>query len=169
MGSAAVPSGSPMSGFDSLTKDSKAQDYWLRRFVAFVVDAIIVFVVFYVLVTIIAISATVPLLFAGVGYGGFVVLLFGTLAILSGVVFILYFTVLEASRGSTIGKGMFGLKVKSKTGSNPTLAEAFIRNLSKIYWLLLLLDIIVGLALTKGYLQKYTDTLVGTTVVSTKS
>lgn len=171
--STTAPSGTPStattSGFESLTKDSKAQDYWLRRFVAFVIDAIIVFVVFYVLVTIIALSAAVPLLFSGVGYGGFVVLLFGTLAILGGVIFILYFTVLEASRGATIGKGMFGLKVKSKTGSNPTLAEAFIRNLSKIYWLLLLLDIVVGLAISKGYQQKYSDTLVGTTVVSTRT
>ena len=136
---------------------------------AFVVDAIIVFVVFYILITIIALSVTVPFLFAGAGFGGIVVLAFGALAILGGVVFILYFTVLEASSGATIGKRTFGLKVTSKMGSNPTLAEAFIRNLSKIYWLLLLLDVIVGLALTKGYQQKYSDQLVGTTVVSTRS
>jgi uncharacterized RDD family membrane protein YckC len=156
-----------MSGFESLTKDSKAQDYWLKRFVAFVIDAIIVFVVFYVLITLVVLTATFPFVFAG-GFAP-VVFIFGTLAILGGVIFILYFTVLEASRGSTIGKGMFGLKVRSKTGSNPTLVEAFIRNLSKIYWLLLLLDIVVGLAISKGYQQKYSDTLVGTTVVSTRS
>jgi uncharacterized RDD family membrane protein YckC len=68
-----------------------------------------------------------------------------------------------------IGKRAFGLKVVSKTSSNPTLAEAFIRNLSKIYWLLLLMDAIVGLALAKNYEQKYSDQFVGARVVSTKS
>jgi uncharacterized RDD family membrane protein YckC len=167
MGSTIGPSAAPMSGFESVTKDSKAQDYWVRRFVAFVIDAILVFVVFYILITIVVFTATFPFLFAG-AFAPFA-LVFGTLAILGGVVFILYFTILEASRGATIGKGMFGLKVRSKTGSNPTLGEAFIRNLSKIYWLLLLLDIVVGLAISKGYQQKYSDTLVGTTVVSTRT
>jgi uncharacterized RDD family membrane protein YckC len=165
--SSAAPVATPLSGFDVLTKDSKAQDYWLRRFVAFIIDAVIVFVVFFVLITIIALAVTVPLLFAG-GFAPFG-FIFGTLAILGGVVFILYFTVLEASSGATIGKRAFGLKVVSKTGSNPTLTEAFVRNLSKIYWLLVLLDVIVGLALAKNYEQKYSDQFVGTRVVSTKT
>ncbi len=166
-GSTVGPSAAPMSGFESLTKDSKVQDYWLRRFLAFVIDAIIVFVVVFVLITIVAVTVTFPFLFLG-GFAPFA-LIFGTFAILGGVIFILYFTILEASRGATIGKGIFGLKVKSKTGSNPTLAEAFIRNLSKIYWLLLLLDVVVGLAISKGYQQKYSDHFVGTTVISTRT
>ena len=156
-----------MSGIDALTKDSRALDYWVKRFVAFVIDAIIVFVVFYLLVAILAVAVTIPLLFTG-GLAPFG-LIFGTLAILGGVVFILYFTILEASSGATFGKRAFSLKVVSKTGSNPTLAEAFIRNLSKIYWLILLLDVIVGLAVAKNYQQKYSDQLAGTRVVLTKS
>ena len=52
----------------------------------------------------------------------------------------------------------------SKTGGNPSFGEAFVRNISKIYWLLRLLAVIVGLAITKGYKQKYSDHLMGTTV-----
>jgi hypothetical protein len=55
--------------------------------------------------------------------------------------------------------------VVSKKGSNPTFGEAFIRSISKIYLLLLLLDVIVGLAITKDYHEKYSDRLAGTKVV----
>ncbi|MGD0477937.1 MAG: hypothetical protein ABSB29_07210 [Nitrososphaerales archaeon] len=47
--------------------------------------------------------------------------------------------------------------------------EALVRNVSKLYWLLLILDIIVGLAVSKGYTQKYTDKLMGTSVVDAQA
>jgi hypothetical protein len=40
-----------------------------------------------------------------------------------------------------------------------------VRNISKVYWLLLLLDVVVGLATPKQYTQKFSDKLVGTSVV----
>ena len=148
----------PASGFETLTKDQKAQEYWLWRLVAFVIDAIIVYFVLAVLTALIAL----PALLGGVGFFGAV---FGGLAFLWGIVFVLYFAVLESTRGASIGKGFFHLKVVSKTGSNPTLGEAFVRNISKIYWLLLLLDVIIGLAISKDYQEKYSDHLMGTKVV----
>ena len=148
----------PVSGLDTLTKDQKAQEYWLLRTVAFVVDAIIVYIVLAVVTAIIAIPA---LLSRGFGFIGVV---FGGIALLWGIVFVLYFSVFESSSGSSIGKKVFKLKVVSKTGSNPTFGEALIRNISKIYWLLLLLDIIVGLATSKEYQEKYSDRLMGTKV-----
>jgi uncharacterized RDD family membrane protein YckC len=53
-------------------------------------------------------------------------------------------------------------------GNKVTLDKSFIRNISKIYWLLLLLDWIVALV-TPGAdrRQKYTDRIAGTTVVQT--
>jgi len=43
---------------------------------------------------------------------------------------------------------------------------AFIRNISKIFWPLYLLDVIVGLATPGEPTQKYTDRIAGTIVVS---
>jgi uncharacterized RDD family membrane protein YckC len=61
---------------------------------------------------------------------------------------------------------MLGLKVVSKATTKPNFAEAFIRSLSKIYWILLLLDVIIGLAISRGYQQKLSDYYMGTTVTS---
>jgi len=160
--SATTGSSAPLSGIDSLMKGSKAQEYWLWRLVAFIIDVVIIAVV----LTIIAIAVTVPFFLSGgaVAFTGF---FFGGFAFLSGIILILYFPVMESSSGASIGKHAMHLKVVSKTGSNPTFVEAFVRNISKIYWLLLLLDVIVGLAVTKGYQQKYTDSLMGTSVIRT--
>jgi len=149
----------PMSGIDALTRDSKAQQYWVERLVAYIIDAIIVFVVLAVITALIAI----PALFTGGAtlFGA----IFGGLAFLWGIIFVLYFTFMESSGGASIGKRAFHLKVVSKTGGNPNFAEAFVRNISKIYWLLLLLDVIIGLALSKGYQEKYSDHIMGTKVV----
>jgi uncharacterized RDD family membrane protein YckC len=158
-GAAPMSSSAPTSGFDTLTKDSTAQSYWIERLVAYFIDAVIVFVILGILLALVAVS----FFFAG-GFGAFG-LFFGTFALLGGIIFVLYFTVTESSSGASIGKRLFHLKVQSKTGANPTFSEAFIRNISKIYWLLLLLDVIIGLATSKGYQQKWTDEYVGTKVV----
>ena len=149
----------PVSGIDTLTKDQKAQEYWIWRLVAYIVDAIIVFIVLGVITAIVAI----PAFFTGGAalFGAF----FGGVAFLWGIIFVLYFTVMESSGGASIGKRAFHLKVVSKSDANPTFGEAFVRNISKIYWLLILLDVIVGLAFSKGYQEKYSDHLMGTRVV----
>ncbi len=148
----------PLSGFDTLTKDQKAQEYWIQRLIAFFVDAVIVYVVLAVITVLIAL----PGLFSG--GAAFFGVLFGGVAVLWGIIFVLYFAVMESSSGASLGKKFFHLKVVSKSNTNPNLAEAFVRNLSKIYWILLLLDVIVGLAVSKGYQQKYSDHFMGTTV-----
>jgi uncharacterized RDD family membrane protein YckC len=90
---------------------------------------------------------------------------FGAFSALWDLILVFYFATAESTSGASISKRVFNLRVVSKTGSTPTLADAFVRNLSKIYWLLLLLDIIVGLVVSKNYQQKYSDQFVGTTVV----
>jgi uncharacterized RDD family membrane protein YckC len=152
----------PLSGIDSLTKDQKAQGYWVNRFIAFIVDALIVFIPLAI------ITFAVAIFVAFGGLSPFALFLGGAVSILWSLLFVLYFTVTESMWGESFGKRFFHLKVVSKTNANPTIAEAFIRNLSKIYWLLLLLDVIVGLALSKGYQQKYSDQFMGTKVISTQ-
>jgi len=151
-------SSAPVSGFDMLIKDQTAQEYWVQRLVGFIIDAVIVYLVLAVLTALVALPA---LFTSGVS---FFAVVFGGIAFLWGIIFVLYFTVAEATYGASIGKHVFRLKVVSKTGSKPNFAEAFIRNLSKVYWLLLLLDVVIGLAVSKGYQQKYSDYFMGTTV-----
>ena len=154
-------SSAPVSGFETLTKDQKAQEYWVERLVAIIIDFIIVYVVLGIITVLISIPA---FLTGGLGVFGAVI---GGLALLWGLVFVLYNAAMETSSGASIGKRIFHLKVTSKTGGNPTFGESFVRNISKIYWLLLLLDVVVGLAITKDYHQKYSDHFMGTTVVRT--
>jgi uncharacterized RDD family membrane protein YckC len=153
----------PRSGFDSLFKDSMAQEYWAKRLFAFVIDAVIVYVVVFILFVILAAIVSIPFAIAGVASP--FNLVFGRFPLIGGIVFVLYFTVAESSNGTSIGKSVFGLRVRTRAGSTPTLGEAFVRNLSKIWWPLLLLDVIIGLALSKSYQQKYADFFMGTSVV----
>ncbi len=158
-----APSGTaapPMSGVDALMKESQAQQYWVKRLIALIVDGIIIGIVALIIW---GLAAGSFFLFGG-GFGFFGAF-FGVFALVLGILLILYFPLMETSSGATLGKKVLGLKVVSKTGSNPTFVEAFVRNVSKIYWLLLLLDVIVGLAITKGYQQKYSDHIMGTSVV----
>jgi uncharacterized RDD family membrane protein YckC len=57
-----------------------------------------------------------------------------------------------------------GLTVTTDNGLRPTLGASFLRNLSKINWVLLLLDVVVGLSLETGYLKKFSDRFLGTRV-----
>jgi uncharacterized RDD family membrane protein YckC len=158
--SGATPAAEPISGVDAVIKESKAQEYWIRRLVALIIDGIIIGVV----VTVIFVFAASSAFLFGGGFGVFGAI-FGAFAVVVGILLIFYFPLMESTSGATIGKKALGLRVVSKTGGNPTFVEAFIRNVSKIYWILLLLDVIVGLATSKGYQQKYSDRLAGTSVV----
>jgi uncharacterized RDD family membrane protein YckC len=140
-------------------------NHWLSRFLAFVIDSIIIGIVAYVIYYFVILS----LLWSGgwwfwFGWGFYLVLFF-----LMGILELLYFAVMEASYGATLGKKVFGLQVQMVNGSKVTFDKAFIRNVSKIFGLFLLLDWILGIV-TSGpdQRQKYTDRIAGTTVVSVK-
>jgi uncharacterized RDD family membrane protein YckC len=160
VGQASGPTGASVSGVDALIKEPGAQNYWIRRFFAFVVDAIIVGIV----LVVVAVAIAIPT-FVFSGTAGVVSLFAGVFSIAAGVILFLYFIVAEVTNGATFGKHVFHLKVVGPNGRNPTALQSVVRNISKIYWLLLLLDVIVGLATSKQYTQKYSDKLVGTSVV----
>jgi uncharacterized RDD family membrane protein YckC len=138
-------------------------NHWLIRLVAFIIDSIIIGIV----ASIIYFIAILAVLSSG-GYWflwGPVLLL----GLLVGILELLYFIFMDASYGATLGKRILGLHVQMVNGSEVTFDKAFIRNISKIFWLLLLIDWIIGVA-TPGpdQRQKYTDRIAGTTVVSVK-
>ena len=158
------PASIPISGIDAVIKESSVQTYWIKRVVAFVIDAVMV----YVVLGIIAVLLAIPYLLVS-GPGVFSAILAGAFSIVAGVILLLYFTVAETSYGCSIGKRVMALKVVDTRGKAPSIDKAFIRNISKIYWLLLLLDVIVGLATSKEYTQKYSDRFMGTSVVKVEA
>ena len=149
-----------VSGVDAVMKQSSAQIYWVRRVIAFVIDALIVYFAVGLLVILAAASFLVLS-----GPGVFVAILVGVFSFLAGVILVLYFAAFEVLAGASIGKRVMGLKVVAPGGRAPNAVEALVRNVSKLYWLLLVLDVIVGLAVSKSYTQKYTDKLMNTSVV----
>lgn len=149
-----------MSGIDSVIKEHAAQEYWVERIIAFVIDAVVVYLVLGVL----AIAFALPYFLIS-GVNTMAAMFAGIFSFVAGVVLVVYFTLFENWAGTSLGKRAMGLFVKSRSGKNPNLVEAFTRNVSKIYWLLLLLDIVVGLATSKEYTQKFSDRFAGTSVV----
>jgi uncharacterized RDD family membrane protein YckC len=153
----------PESGLTALTRDGAAQQYWMKRLLAYVIDAIIV----YAVIGLIAAATVLPAFLMGVfipGSSPHVAFLGGFLGTFSSLVLVLYFTCAEAAYGKTVGKRVMGLRVTAEGGARPSLGTSFLRNLSKINWVLLLLDIILGLALETGYRKKFSDRFLGTSV-----
>ncbi len=140
--------------------------HWIWRLIAYIIDSIIIAIPTYIIYYIVLLS----IFFSG-GVTGFVAaygfaLLF---PFLFGIIEVLYFVILDVSWGATIGKRILGLQVQMTNGGKVTFDKAFIRNISKIFWLFLILDWLIGIA-TPGAdkRQKYTDRIAGTTVVQAK-
>ena len=114
VGRASGSAGVPLSGIDSLIKESSAQNYWLRRLFAFVIDVIIVVVILVVAALFVAIPA-----FVLSGMAGLTSLFAGVFSVLAGAILFLYFIVAEVTRGATVGKHAMSLKVVGPKGGNP--------------------------------------------------
>ena len=137
-----------VTGFDYLSKDKALQEHWLRRFVAIVIDSVIVWIPFWLLGWIISLG------FFSFWFIG-----------ISGVLFFLYCAFFEYLIGGTLGKMLMRLKVVGISGKLD-IAQALMRNISKIFWPLLLLDWIIGLAIdTQDPRQKWTDQIAKTSVM----
>ena len=138
-------------------------NHWLLRLVAFIIDSVIIGIVASIIYFLVILAIVVS--------GGLWFLLgpFLLLGFLLGVLEVLYFMFMDAYYGATLGKRILGLHVQMVDGSKVTLEKAFIRNISKIFWLFLLVDWILGVATPgRDQRQKYTDRIAGTTVVSLK-
>ena len=74
--------------------------------------------------------------------------LYEYLIILAPIVGFIYFIVLEVKKGATVGKHLLFLKVTSTMNFNYfakiTYKQAILRNLSKIYWIPIIIDVIIG-------------------------
>lgn len=130
------------------------ENFWGQRFGALLVDIIILTLFMYI------ISAIIFLLFAQVG-------IFSALnywIIIAAIIIIVYFTFMEGKTDSTLGKKIFKLKVISVNG-NMGYKKSFIRNLSKIYYFPLIVDVILGYIFGDSN-DRILDKISGTYVVS---
>lgn len=136
-----------VTGFDYLSKDGALQEHWLRRFVAIIIDSIIVF-------------APISIIFhALVGWSWF----FSWWWV--GAVLFFYAALFDSAVGGTIGKLLMRLKAVSITGQMNG-SQALLRNVTKVFAPLLLIDWIIGMAVdTHDPRQKWTDQLARTSVI----
>jgi hypothetical protein len=85
----------------------------------------------------------------------------------SGVALFLYATLFDYSVGGTVGKLVAHMKAVPMSGGM-TMSRALLRNVTKIFGLLLLLDWIIGMAVeTRDPRQKWTDQVAHTSVIAT--
>jgi uncharacterized RDD family membrane protein YckC len=136
--------------------------HWLLRLIALIIDSIIPGIVAYVILNFVFFSLAFGGFWFWFGYGYYLVLSF-----IVGIVEVLYFVFFEVSwNGATIGKKIMGLQVQMTNGSKITFDKSFIRNISKIFWVFLILDwLLVVISPGSDPRQKYTDRIAGTTVV----
>jgi len=136
-----------VTGFDYLSKDRALQEHWLIRFVAIVIDGIIVF-------------APISIIFHSlIGMSWFFSWWW-----VGGVLFF-YSTLFDSAVGGTVGKLLLHLKAVSISGQMNS-SQAILRNVTKIFPPLLLVDWIIGMAIdTHDPRQKWTDQLAKTSVI----
>jgi len=145
-----------------MSTDSSSQidmGHWLLRLIAYVIDWIIVAIVVGILGTLFFL----PFLLSNAGWGFGVVF-----PLIVGLLMVLYFLYTEVNLGGTLGMRFFGLRVQTVNGGKITYGQSFIRNISKIHPLLLLLDWLLGVATAGDKRQKYSDRMAGTVVIQGK-
>ena len=64
----------------------------------------------------------------------------------------IYFVLLEKAKGATVGKALMYLEVRSRNGSNINWAQSIVRNLTKIYWVPIIFDWLIGRIMNKDRL-----------------
>lgn len=143
-----------VSALNLIGSNDQLQSHWLRRFIAAIIDGIIMFVISIIIVAVMSIiSIVLP--------GG----VFLT-ALITGSIWLLYSWILEGMTGSTIGKRLMNMVVVSVEGPMD-LMKALIRNISKIYGLAFLIDWIIGFVTDGDPRQRFMDRIANTTVVRT--
>jgi len=156
--------------FEVIRANSTLQNLWTRRAIAFVIDSLILLVVFVVLNAVLAIILFLPLLVFNVNaFGG----LFSGFSVIFGLIIVWgYYVALEGSTGATIGKRFVDVKVRSIEGSM-SYTKAFVRSFTKAWLpafaLLFALDLIVGFATQGDPRQRFSDTVANTAVIHARA
>ena len=84
--------------------------------------------------------------------------------LMMGAIAFLYFVITESVFGYTIGKRVFDLKVVTVNGDKPSFKNVVIRNISKIVFVFLILDVAGSYFAPTSPNQRYVDRIAQTTV-----
>lgn len=60
------------------------------------------------------------------------------------VLIMIYFVLCEKLAGASVGKAIMGIEVRSKNGAKISWLQAIVRNLTKIYWVPIIFDWLIG-------------------------
>lgn len=135
------------TAFDLIMHDKALQDYWAKRFVATIIDVVIVLAPVYIIMILLGWMHGIPWYTGGV---------------VSGFVWFLYSAFFEYAAGVTVGKSLLGFKVLSTTG-RLELSQTMERNITKVFFLFLLVDLILAFLIeTTDPHQRYMDKLAKT-------
>lgn len=137
-----------VTGFDILTHDRRLRRYWLLRALAFVTDALIVFLPVTALLWVLDITD---------------VIIIGSIASLT---FYLYSAILEFAARTTIGKRIFRMKVH-QLKSGMWAARVFGSNLNRMLWFVLPpLDFAFGITMRGDPRQTLLDAISNTVTLT---
>jgi uncharacterized RDD family membrane protein YckC len=135
--------------FKKVVHNFSFQEHWVTRFLAIGLDYVVL-----IFVT----GLVKDLVFADCGFS--VIDYF----LMMGAISFLYFVITESIFGYTLGKRIFDLKVVTVNGNKPSFKTVFIRNISKIVFVFLILDVIGSWFTAKTLNQRYIDKIAHTTV-----
>jgi len=135
------------SAFQLIGRNPALQEHWIRRLLAFIIDGIIVILIF--------LAVAIPMTF--LGWAWWLSLSFG------GLLWFMYSMLLEATIGGTIGKKLFAIRVVA-IDRNLDFGHALVRNLSKLIPGVILVDLVVGALMQGDPRQRLFDRLARTTV-----
>ena len=135
---------------------SDIMEHFILRTEAFIIDAIVVTLLtalvdnlFYIILSLLNVSIALA------AYPYIVLVL----------VTMIYFTIFEAKTNKTIGKKIAHLYVSDSEGYM-SYKKAFVRNLTKLFWVPIIFDILIGKIL--NYPSRLFDKIAGTDVYSDK-
>lgn len=113
-----------------------------KRLIAFIIDFLAITAFMWILSTVIYPLVVVTGIYFIYNYS----------LIILAIIILLYFTYLEKAKTSTLGKNIIGIKVVAVEG-DLTYSKTLIRNLSKILWFPLIVDVLGGYLIQNSSLR----------------
>lgn len=135
------------TAFDLVGHNQALQEHWIRRVIAFIIDAFLVILVFLFFNAVLVILAWQFLAWT----------------LFYGVLFVIYATLFEGIFGWTVGKRLVSLRVVAIDGFMDPVRAA-IRNISKLHFVILFVDLIVGVFTQGDPRQRFLDRVGRTSV-----
>jgi len=148
-----------MSGFESNTSSKIILAKWTDRFVAWLIDFIIISVISTSIIFVL--FGTIYYEYKGEGFWAE-----SSTYIPTSIIFFAYWVILEYKTGQTIGKKILNLKVVNVSGNKVNLKGILISSFGKSF--LLPVDVILGWILTNEKRQRMFNKLGDTIVVKIK-